>query len=639
MRKRFVPLLLVMALALSLAAPAGAAGVANPSLLLSVSEGQAAAEKLHTMGLFQGVGTNADGTPDFALDRTPTRIEGVTILVRLLGKEQNARWSTAQIPFVDVPNWGLPYVRYSYANGYTKGTSGTTFGSTEALDAAQYLTLILRAMGYEDGTDFQWNSPWTLSNQLGFTDYDPSRSGTFTRGTAAVWAWNALGAETKDNGLLVDVLVRGGAIDPAQGADAGILTGKGGIALSCSFLTRDLADDPDYVLQVWGLPKDAPDPGFVWTSSNPEVATVAPVADTMWTANEYLQGEIQGKSCGTAVITATSADGAMSASCTVTVIDSNSYLEVTADTGEDLWTHQCRMWAEDPVVFTAKVMPEHTAADKHITWELEEDVGRNPVPAPASAANLEVLDTDPETGTSSVRLTFHRGGDFTLRCITADTEWYVELQVGEASDDVIIDCDDAVRVGDWMNVAVEQVKSYDENLGVRQWENSNPEVAKLTVTTNASSGRYAIVDGLKPGTTTITAILTDGRSISKTITVTEALPPMELSLPSFPCTVEGYGSSGELAYRVTITGGSYDYDDYNGELRLRLQGTVDYATPGTSQLLLYFQITDDATGEVMDTADVILNGTEGTFQYIPSGYSADSYVFLSDGHTYTLEFF
>ena len=104
MRKRFVPLLLVMALALSLAAPAGAAGVANPSLLLSVSEGQAAAEKLHTMGLFQGVGTNADGTPDFALDRTPTRIEGVTILVRLLGKEQNARWSTAQIPCVDVPN-------------------------------------------------------------------------------------------------------------------------------------------------------------------------------------------------------------------------------------------------------------------------------------------------------------------------------------------------------------------------------------------------------------------------------------------------------------------------------------------------------------------------------------------------------
>ena len=54
------------------------------------------------------------------------------------------------------------------------------------LDAAQYLTLLLRAMGYEDGTDFQWDSLWTLSNQPGFTDYDPAHPGAFTRGTAAV---------------------------------------------------------------------------------------------------------------------------------------------------------------------------------------------------------------------------------------------------------------------------------------------------------------------------------------------------------------------------------------------------------------------------------------------------------------------
>ena len=41
-------------------------------------------------------------------------------------------------------------------------------------------------MGYEDGTDFQWDSLWTLSNQPGFTDYDPAHPGAFTRGTAAV---------------------------------------------------------------------------------------------------------------------------------------------------------------------------------------------------------------------------------------------------------------------------------------------------------------------------------------------------------------------------------------------------------------------------------------------------------------------
>ena len=139
MKKRGIPLLLTIVLTLGLTAPAGAADTA-----------------------------------------------GVTMLVRLMCKEQNAKWSTAEIPFTNVPNWGLPYVRYSYGNGYTKGTSGTTFGSTAVLDAAQYLTLLLQAMGYEDGTDFQWDSLWTLSNQPGFTDYDPAHPGAFTRGTAAV---------------------------------------------------------------------------------------------------------------------------------------------------------------------------------------------------------------------------------------------------------------------------------------------------------------------------------------------------------------------------------------------------------------------------------------------------------------------
>ena len=50
----------------------------------------------------------------------------------------------------------------------------------------RWRSLLLRAMGYEDGTDFQWDSLWTLSNQPGFTDYDPAHPGAFTRGTAAV---------------------------------------------------------------------------------------------------------------------------------------------------------------------------------------------------------------------------------------------------------------------------------------------------------------------------------------------------------------------------------------------------------------------------------------------------------------------
>ena len=437
------------------------------------------------------------------------------------------------------------------------------------------------------------------------------------------------------NGLLVDQLVRNKGITPAQGIDAGLLKNcRGGVTLSSSSLICDITDSYTRALMVYGLPEGAPDPELTWTSSNPEVATVSPGGDSMWIENDHLRGIIREVSCGTTVITATSADGTMSASCTVTIIDTQSYLELYDGSGESV-RRSYEMWAEDPAEFTAKVMPEHTAADKNITWELKEYTDNGPAPAPASAAELEVVDADPEAGASTVRVTFHRAGEFTLGFQTADGGGSVRLEGDGAWADVIIGCEGTVRVGDWMNVSVVQVKDYDPDLGVRLWENSNPEVAKLSVVSNFSSGLRAVVDGLKPGTTTISAILTNGTVISKTITVIEALSPMELSLPGFPVTVEGYGSNGELAYRVTVTGGSYDYGD---GLRLWLEGTVDYMRPGTSQILLYFEITDDATGELADRADIILNGAEGAFTYVPSSYSPDSYVTLSDGHTYTLEF-
>ena len=66
---------LIFCLLLSLSAPAFAAS----------GGAQAAAETLHSLGLFQGVGGG-----DFALDAPLTREEGVVLLLRLLGKEQAA---------------------------------------------------------------------------------------------------------------------------------------------------------------------------------------------------------------------------------------------------------------------------------------------------------------------------------------------------------------------------------------------------------------------------------------------------------------------------------------------------------------------------------------------------------------------
>ena len=89
------------------------------------SEAQEAAQTLHDLGLFKGTGTDVSGNPIFDLNRAPTRAEAVTMLVRLLGKEDEALAGDWNTPFTDVADWAKPYVGYAYANGLTAGVSQT----------------------------------------------------------------------------------------------------------------------------------------------------------------------------------------------------------------------------------------------------------------------------------------------------------------------------------------------------------------------------------------------------------------------------------------------------------------------------------------------------------------------------------
>ncbi|MBQ9133002.1 MAG: hypothetical protein IJX64_00565, partial [Clostridia bacterium] len=54
------------------------------------SEGQTAAENLHTLGLLAGVGTNADGSVNFDVNGSLTRAQSVVQIVRFLGAEKTA---------------------------------------------------------------------------------------------------------------------------------------------------------------------------------------------------------------------------------------------------------------------------------------------------------------------------------------------------------------------------------------------------------------------------------------------------------------------------------------------------------------------------------------------------------------------
>ena len=159
-----------------------------PSASAASDEANEAAEALYDLGLFKGTGTNPDGTPIFDLDKTPTRNQAVIMLVRLLGKEEDALAGEWELPFTDVSkgSTAYPYIGYAYANGLTSGTTTTTYSGTAPIKANQYITFVLRALGYESGKDFQVGTAYLLSDQLGITDGEYVNATTsFTRGDVA----------------------------------------------------------------------------------------------------------------------------------------------------------------------------------------------------------------------------------------------------------------------------------------------------------------------------------------------------------------------------------------------------------------------------------------------------------------------
>ena len=189
--RRLFSFLLVLSMLLSLACTASAA----------TPEAVESANALHDLGLFQGVGTNQDGTPNYDLDRSPNRMEAVTMLVRLLGKENEAKAGTWNTPFTDVAEWAKPYVGYAYANGLTSGTSAKAFSGQSLVSATQYLTFILRALGYDSSKDFQWDKAWELTDKLGITNGQYRATIHFMRGDVAVVSNRALLAQVKGQSM------------------------------------------------------------------------------------------------------------------------------------------------------------------------------------------------------------------------------------------------------------------------------------------------------------------------------------------------------------------------------------------------------------------------------------------------------
>lgn len=169
------------------------------------------ADSLHEMGLFQGTQNGYD------LDRTPTRAEAAVMLVRLLGKEAEAKALTYTAPFTDLKGWEKPYVQYLYSNGLANGTNRTTFNPTGKCTAQMYAVFLLRALGYSDTADFSYANAIETAREQGIYDTGIINVQNFLRDDAAAASYTALSVSPKNSeGTLLDQLVSGNAITEAD---------------------------------------------------------------------------------------------------------------------------------------------------------------------------------------------------------------------------------------------------------------------------------------------------------------------------------------------------------------------------------------------------------------------------------------
>ena len=201
--KKITSLLLALTLCLGLLTlPAGAASEDTAARM------QHTAEALKYLTLFRG------SDKGFELDRAPTRMEAVIMLVRLLGKENEALAGEWSHPFTDAPTWqnAAEYLGYAYTSGLTRGTSATAFSPNEPASARECVTLTLRALGYTDSQEGSlWDRWETQANEIGLIPAAMTTGSGFTRGDAVLLYYNALSCPLYGSTMnLTDSLVEAG---------------------------------------------------------------------------------------------------------------------------------------------------------------------------------------------------------------------------------------------------------------------------------------------------------------------------------------------------------------------------------------------------------------------------------------------
>ncbi|MFB9328901.1 S-layer homology domain-containing protein [Paenibacillus aurantiacus] len=182
---------------------------------------QKQADTLKALGLFTGT---AQG---YELDKVFTRAQGTAMLLRLAGEEDDAKKANLKPVFADVKSthWAAASIAYAYKQGYVRGVNDQSFAPERLMTGKEFLTLMLRLLGYPDAAP---QVTTELAQTSGLLQADAaarlSAASPFLRGHMVEIAHAALLAKPSGSSLtLLQTLVeQEGAIDAGTAAASGL---------------------------------------------------------------------------------------------------------------------------------------------------------------------------------------------------------------------------------------------------------------------------------------------------------------------------------------------------------------------------------------------------------------------------------
>ena len=169
-----------------------------------IRDAKECADTLYDFGLFKGTDKG------YELEKSLTREESATILVRLLGEEEKVDANDFDEVFIDVDKdrWSCAYVMYCYKHNITKGTGADTFSPDVQIDATQFITLMMRLLGYTEvnpDTALKKSVEYKLLPEEKIDELTTKK--VFTRSDMVQIVYNSLKTQMDDETVFADYLL------------------------------------------------------------------------------------------------------------------------------------------------------------------------------------------------------------------------------------------------------------------------------------------------------------------------------------------------------------------------------------------------------------------------------------------------